>query len=200
MARKFRRPTLRAIVNLTLVGATTIIAAGVTAALAAGSTPQPRPTLPPDKQAVQDRIDKDAAAARAYLAAHPPPPPHRDPAYDNHECCSPAPWAVFDPPGVSNNSQVAFPAQQYLLKNSWNDGHGTQVVAGRLLDSLTTGVIIVVITAPGQPWNLLSHTEYDVGGTGALRVTGADGSVIHLTAEDGSAWNFDLNSRTFSRP
>lgn len=156
------------------------------AAIASG---QPSSGYPADKAAREQKWKQQGEQART---GQPPPLPTRKP----------------DPPrptGILVGVPVPLDAHTYSIQNMWQERLGdtyVDVYAGALHDNPVQGVLVEMTT----PVDLLNGQGNQTGPDqyltptphGAVKVVSYTGSRLMLTAEDGTGFVFDTQTRQFA--
>ncbi len=192
--------TRRRLVLLGALGLSVLIAAPVVAV--AQNRPGPDYSkFPPEKRALLEAQDRAIATAQAGPK---PPKDPRDSKGNVPQAAPPPPRPGSQPRRLAGAGTIIetglapFPAQQFFGQNRWVEtkgGNDVVVYAGADGEDPSQGVVVVQVTR--------NHAGIDGGAfptprkAGAVRVTGAQGEVLTLTATDGTTFTFDVASRRF---
>lgn len=181
----------------------TIVGGGLHSAVADSSTTSTDVSgLPPEKaqslaleQQWQERLEADAAdpsKKAAIIAAKK--------AEAARMAAEPAePIAPKWPEGIFADSEAPAPGTVFLCTNRWVGtvaGRSVAVYAGRAGDNLATGRLMVVTAAPDM--SIDSSDFVDLPGSGALRITSADGMTLTIVDAHGAKHAFDVSSLNWS--
>jgi hypothetical protein len=104
------------------------------------------------------------------------------------------------PTGIFEDVIGPFSPQEMIVTNAWQDrvnGQWVQVYAGASADDPTQGLVAVLVQPLSASTGSLHATPSRAG---AVRITSAHGSLLTLTAEDGSIFVFDASTRQFTGP
>jgi hypothetical protein len=116
----------------------------------------------------------------------------------------PTPQAVPDAPirsGIFPGDGGLFHEGQPLIANHWQSqvgGEILQVYAGAASRNSAQGVLVVVVTSADRARTQMQGYPAPPG-AGPLEITGANGLVLSLQAENGQTLDFDLQSRQFTQ-
>jgi hypothetical protein len=116
----------------------------------------------------------------------------------------PPPQSVPDPPmrsGIFPGDGGLFHAGQPMIINRWQSLVGQenfQVYAGSTGQNPAAGLLIVEVTSPDRT-QTQSSFYLAPSGAGPLTITGVNGLVLSLQAENGQQFKFDLPTRQFSQ-
>jgi hypothetical protein len=144
------------------------------------------PGLPPEKQAMEDRMAADQAKARALGANKADSPPAPQP---SSKPPTPLPTGIFE------EKQAPFPPSQIRVNNRWQgtvNGQEVIVFAGMTHDN--QGVVVVLNRKDGH---LADMNSYNAPVKSGLRVTAENNGQLTLQSENGSTFTFDVSSRSF---
>jgi hypothetical protein len=203
MRTHMRKQSWRRLLAGLLVAA---LAAGIAAVAAAqgpgdGSGGHPAggvagPPLPPQKQAILDRIAQFKAAlpndpaAKAAAIAHNPGPPAA---------------TAETPPlnGILDTSQAPFAPGRYLIENRWQELRGAtlhQLYAGADASDPSQGVVVEQLILWPDDRDLTVAEFRTPVKAGALKVTSVEGHLATLTSANGTQFVFDLAANRFVSP
>ena len=170
------------------------------ATLAVVSSPTTTSNLPPDKQAIVDRLAATRSAEGEYIADHPENQPAGDPP-TLKPTIEPTSWSV----GIVENGQAPTSSMSFGGINHWSwdiDGHHTGVYAGAEgYASADPGRGVLMVLAS----TMALHSIPELGGwyeappeTGALRIVSYEGTVLTVEAATGETFYFDAETRDFT--
>ncbi len=105
--------------------------------------------------------------------------------------------------GILDMQAAPLPADTYTISNRWqgmspNRDRLTQVFAGASTTDSGQGLVVVMVVdwPPGSGGE--TTAVFDTPGRhGAVVVDSVRGRVLHLVAEDGTRYSFDLNRRAW---
>jgi hypothetical protein len=151
------------------------------------------PPLPPQKQAILDRIAQFKAglpnnpAAKANAIGNNPGPPTGE----------------AEPPplnGILDISESPFAPGRYVIENRWQELRGAtlhQLYAGADASDPSQGLVVEQLVIWPQDRDV-SVAEFRTPVTaGALKITSVDGNRASLTSENGTQFVFDLAANRF---
>ncbi|MDP2948795.1 MAG: hypothetical protein Q8P22_04585 [Chloroflexota bacterium] len=164
--------------------------------------------LPPEKQEIEERIERE----RLEALARPQPPknpnyippftpgPQPSPCSDDNSPCVPAGAGT-----IVETQQARYSPMVFSFQNHWfevKDGQYVVVFAGRegSAGDPSQGVVVVEVDTmdfmPVAGGGIYRTPIKD----GAVRIVGADGERLTLTSASGATFIFDVASRTFVSP
>ncbi len=187
--RALRKALAIALMALVLTSAL----AGVIGAIASSN-----PKLPPEKQAMEDRI----AAEQAEAAKHPKSKnDSTEVAYATQIAVSlTTPWPTPTvETGIRNVNQSPFQSQEALIENQWQgwiNGELFTMYAGNITHTPEQGFVAVYHGhTAGKDFTLEKYLTPNKAG--AVKITAVNNFQFTLISENGTTFIFDLPSRTF---
>ena len=166
-------------------GILALAALGGSLAHVAGAGASSHAPLPADKQA---RLDAEAARRAGGSRADKP----ADPGSQRPPSTAPA-WEL----GVVEDDES--PLRDYEVRNRWAgilDGKTVVVFAGFKAGQPGAGAVVVCVATADGTFSSMSPVDAPAG-SGALRITGAQGSILSLTGASGGTLHFDAVAQHF---
>ncbi|MBI4497919.1 MAG: hypothetical protein HY689_08490 [Chloroflexi bacterium] len=150
----------------------------------------PDTSLPPEKQALEERYARDRATARQTPKDHQQGPPPQTPGQ-----------RPLRPRGLIEHGQAPFSSQDVVVRNQWQDevnGAWVHVYAGALAGDPEQGMVVVV-TESADGMLGTAHRYPTPNQSGAVRIVKAEGTTLVLVAPGGPPFTFDVQSGTFGQ-